>query len=169
MGAVIRAALLLALALAAPALAAPAAAAAAAPAGGVSGVRDPASGVLRLVVLASADEGLRSARAGLDGAEAATGSFGCDSEPATCPSAGEVTLLVPTTGVPDGPHRLTVTVTDAAGQETRLVDRVVTVANAPVVQQTTVTVGIGTGSRRRPARRQRRPARRDRARARTRG
>ena len=145
MGAVTRAVLLLALALAAPAVAAPAASAAA-PTGGVSGVRDPASGVLRLVVLAAADEGLLSARAGLDGAETATGSFGCDSEPALCPSAGEVTLLLPTTGVPDGPHRLTVTVTDAAGQETRLVDRVVTVANAPVVQRTTVTIGIGTGS-----------------------
>ena len=145
MGAVSRAALLLALALAAPALAAPAASAAA-PTGGVSGVRDPASGVLRLVVLAAADEGLRSARAGLDGAQNIHASFGCDSEPALCPSAGEVTLLVPTTGVADGPHRLTVTVADAAGQETRLVDRVVTVANAPVFQQTSVTIGVGTGS-----------------------
>ena len=143
MGAVIRAAL--ACAVAAATLAAPAAAGAAVPAGAVSGVRDPASGVLRLVVLATADEGLRSARAGLDGATAATTSFGCDAEPAACPSAGEATLLVPTAGVPDGPHRLTVTVTDAAGQEARLVDRVVTVANAPVLQQTTVTVRVGTG------------------------
>jgi len=142
-GAVIRAAL--ACAIAAIALAAPAAAGAAAPAGAVSGVRDPASGVLRLVVLATADEGLRSARAGLDGATAATASFGCDADPAACPPAGEATLLVPTTGVPDGTHRLTVTVTDAAGGEARLVDRVVTVANAPVLQQTTVTVRIGTG------------------------
>jgi len=144
-GAVIRAAVLLALALALPAAAAPAAVAAG-PEGAVSGVRDPASGVLRLVVLASADEGLHSARAGLDGAEGARASFGCDSEPATCPSAGELTLLVSTTGVADGPHRLTVTVTDAAGQETRLVDRVVTVVNAPVTQQTTVVVGVGTGN-----------------------
>lgn len=145
MGAVIRAAVLLALSLALPAAAAPAAVAAG-PEGAVSGVRDPASGVLRLVVLASADEGLHSARAGLDGAEGARASFGCDGEPATCPSAGEATLLVPTTGVADGPHRLTVTVTDAAGQEARLVDRVVTVVNAPVTQQTTVVVGVGTGN-----------------------
>ena len=143
MGAVIRA--VLACALAATVLAAPAAAAAAAPAGAVSGVRDPASGVLRLVVLATADEGLRSARAGLDGATAATASFGCDADPAACPSAGEADAARadhrrPGRAAPahrDGHRR--------GGREARLVDRIVTVANAPVLQQTTVTVRIGTG------------------------
>jgi len=142
-GAVIRAALAAALALLA--ILAPAAAAAG-PSGAVSGVRDPASGVLRLVVLASADDGLVSARGGLDGVETAEASFGCDAEPAACPSSGEVELHVSTLGFADGPHRLTVTVTDAAGQEARLVDRVVTVRNTPVVQRTTVTVGVGTGA-----------------------
>ena len=143
MGAVIRAAFAAALALVA--ILAPAAAAAG-PSGAVSGVRDPASGVLRLVVLASADDGLVSARGGLDGVETAEASFGCDAEPAACPSSGEVELRVSTLGFADGPHRLTVTVTDAAGREARLVDRVVTVRNTPVVQRTTVTVGVGTGA-----------------------
>ena len=132
------------LALAAALLAAPAAAGAA-PTGAVSGVRDPASGLMRLVVLASAGDGLAGAVAALDGVVVARGSFPCAGDPAVCPSAGEAELLVPTTLLADGPHRLTVTVTDAAGTAAVLADRVLTVANAPVPQRTSVTVQVGSG------------------------
>ncbi|HYI20842.1 MAG TPA: hypothetical protein VD836_19145 [Solirubrobacteraceae bacterium] len=119
------------------------AAAAAAPTGGVSGVRDPASGVMRLVVLASAGDGLLDAAAALDGAEVARAPFDCDAVPSACPG-GQVELLVPTTQVADGPHRLTVTVTDQAGATAVLTDRVLTVSNAPVLQRTSVTIRVGS-------------------------
>jgi hypothetical protein len=118
--------------------------------GAVGGVRDPASGVLELTVQAVETEGigLRRATATLAGSALATATFAApDCVPGVCPAVGTVALTVPTYGVPDGPARLEVTVEDAAGTVTHVVDQRVTVNNKPVVSTSTVTVNVGAGSK----------------------
>lgn len=132
------------------------AAAPAAPAavtGTVGGVAEPASGVLRLTVLASEDStvGLRRASVKLAGRFVDAGTFGdpgCDGsspDPAlACPGTGSVTLEVPTTAVPDGSHRLEVLVEDGAARVFSLFDREIVVDNSPVLRETSVTLVLGS-------------------------
>jgi hypothetical protein len=122
--------------------------------GAVAGVRDPAAGVVELTVLASEDDsvGLRSAGATLGGERLAAAPFADPAclpdvtDPAGCPASGSVTLLVDTTEAPDGLRRLEVAVEDGAGRVTRLVDRPIRVANAPLLWQSTVTLTLGSGT-----------------------
>ena len=134
----------------------------AAPRGAVGGVVSPAAGKLSLSVRATdAGLGLARATALLDGAEVASTDLGgascADLSPgdarvdlpvtAACPvTVPDAALSVDTTTVPDGPHRLAVVVTDAAGQATTILDQDVVVANAPVVTSNTATLAIGNGS-----------------------
>lgn len=118
--------------------------------GAVGGVRDPAGGVLDLTVQAVETEGigLRRATATLGGITLDTRSFAePDCVPGVCPTVATVGLTVPTTAVPDGPARLEVTVEDAAGSVTHVVDQTITVNNKPVVSTSTVTVSVGAGSK----------------------
>jgi hypothetical protein len=110
--------------------------AALAPAGAVGGVRDPASGTLDLSVVATGSD-LVTATASLDGVALDEAGFGGA-------DTGVVELRVPTTGVADGPHRLRVAVEDATGDSATLVDRTITVANAPVRQTAVVEVTVGS-------------------------
>ena len=115
--------------------------------GAVGGVRDPAAGTLELTVQASehGGAGLRSAAVTLAGELLDAAPF---DDPActagTCPAVGSVNLLAPTTGVPDGPQRLEVTVEDGNGDVVHLVDRTVTVANVQPPYSSTVTLTIGS-------------------------
>jgi hypothetical protein len=134
----------------------------AAPRGAVGGVVSPAAGKLSLSVRATdAGLGLARATALLDGnavARADLGGASCaDLSPgdlhadlpvtAACPAAvPDAALSVDTTTVPDSTHRLTVVVTDAAGQATTVLDQDVVVANVPVVTSNTATLAIGNGS-----------------------
>ncbi|WP_035128012.1 hypothetical protein [Conexibacter woesei] len=134
----------------------------AAPRGAVGGVVSPAAGKLSLSVRATdAGLGLARATALLDGAEVASTDLGgascADLSPgdahvdlpvtAACPvTVPDAALSVDTTTVPDGPHRLAVVVTDAAGQATTILDQDVVVANAPVLTSNTATLAIGNGS-----------------------
>ena len=124
------------------------------PNGAVGGVTSYAAGTMQLSVQASdAGLGLSRAAASLDGSAAVSARFGdgsCvelpDERAGTgCPSVDRVTLLLPTAGVPDGPHRLTVTAQDAAGNVAVLEDATVTVANTAPPQHSTVTVTVGSG------------------------
>ncbi len=102
--------------------------------GAVGGVRDPASGVLELRVQAieTAGVGVRRATATLAGSALETATFAePDCVPGVCPAVGAVALDVPTYDFPDGPARLEVTVEDAAGTVTHVVDQTVTVDNTP--------------------------------------
>jgi hypothetical protein len=122
----------------------------AATSGAVGGVRDPAGGVLELTVQAVENQGigLRRATVALGGAALDTATFAePDCEPGACPAVGTVALTAPTYGVPDGPARLEVTVEDAAGTVTHVVDKTITVNNKPVVSTSTVTVNVGAGSK----------------------
>ena len=47
--------------------------------------------------------------------------------PATCPQVGTVELEVPTTSLPDGQHDLDLRVSDAAGNVSAKVERIITV------------------------------------------
>jgi hypothetical protein len=122
-------------------------AAMAATTGAVGGVRDPAAGPLGLTVQASENggAGLRSAAVTLGGELLDVAPF---DDPActagTCPAVGSVTLLAPTTGVPDGPQRLEVTVEDGNGDMVHVLDRTVTVANDQPPYSSTVTLTIGS-------------------------
>ena len=131
-----------------------------APTGAVGGVRSQAAGVLTLSVLAVDNGlGLSRAAAALDGAPLADAPFGdgtCVEAPdeaagTGCPSVSTATLEVPTTGVADGPHELTVTVRDAAGNVATLVRQTVTVANTPPKNTSTVTINVGSGKIRAPS------------------
>jgi hypothetical protein len=121
----------------------------------VGGVRNPAADVLELTVLAREDDGV-----GLRSAEATLGGLTLDSEffgdpaclPGTpdaeagCPNVGTVTLTVATTAVPDGVHRLQVTVVPGSGDPVVVYDETITVANAPPVSTSSVTVTVGSGA-----------------------
>jgi hypothetical protein len=128
-----------------------------APTGAVGGVRSQASGVLTLTVFAVDEGGLSRAAVAIDGAPLDDSPFGdgCvelpDDAGTDCPEVGTATLEAPTTGFADGPHRLTVTVLDAAGNVATLVDQTVTVANTPPKNTSTVTVNVGSGRIRGPS------------------
>jgi hypothetical protein len=126
-----------------------------APRGAVGGVRSPAAGILELSVLANDDGlGLSRAAAALDGEILAAGRFGdgtCVEVPdadagSGCPAHGETTLSLPTAGVPDGAHTLSVIAQDAAGNVGTLVQQTITVANTPPPQHSSVTVTVGSGT-----------------------
>jgi hypothetical protein len=115
--------------------------------GAVGGVRDPAAGTLELTVQASENggAGLRSAAVTLAGELLDAAPFGDpDCVAGGCPEVGSVSLTAPTTGVPDGPQRLEVTVEDGAGRVVHLVDRTITVANIQPPMHSTVTLTIGS-------------------------
>jgi hypothetical protein len=116
----------------------------------VGGVRDPASGVLDLTVQAVESEGigLRRASVRLGGTALDSASFAePDCQPGVCPAVGTVALSAPTYGVADGPARLEVTVEDAAGTVTHVVDQTVTVINRQPTSTSTVTVSVGAGAK----------------------
>jgi hypothetical protein len=116
----------------------------------VGGVRNPAGGVLELTVQAVENEGigLRRATVTLAGTPLDTESFAePDCAPGVCPAVGTVVLTAPTYGVPDGPARLEVTVEDAAGTVTHVVDETITVLNRQPTSTSTVTVSVGGGSK----------------------
>jgi len=118
--------------------------------GAVGGVRDPAAGVLELAVQAVETDGigLRRATAILGGTIVDSQYFGYPGcEPGTCPAVATVGLAVPTAAVPDGPARLEVTVEDAAGTVTHVVDQTITIANTPIVSNPTVVVSVGGGAK----------------------
>jgi hypothetical protein len=122
--------------------------------GAVGGVRSQASGVLTLTVLARDEGGLSLAAAAIDGRSVADVPFGdaaCVETGTGCPALGEATLAVPTGGFLDGPHVLTVTVRDAAGNVTTLVEQGITIANTPPKDTSTVTVNVGSGRIRGPS------------------
>ena len=124
------------------------------PTGAVGGRTNPAAGVLDLSVQATdAGLGLSRAAAALDGHVLAASWFGdgtCvevpDADAGTgCPAVGNASLHLPTTGVADGPHTLTVMAQDAAGNVGTLVDETITVANTPPDNHSTVTITVGSG------------------------
>jgi hypothetical protein len=133
------------------------------PTGAVGGVRSPAAGILDLRLDATdAGTGLAAAAASLDGGPASNvrlGTGSCPEHPAPgsepppgaeCPeSVSGVPLPIDTRSVPDGPHVLRVVVTDAAGNTAMLVERTITVRNAPPAgsgTSATVTVGVASKS-----------------------
>jgi hypothetical protein len=132
------------------------------PTGAVGGVRSPAAGVLDLRLDATdAGTGLAAAVASLDGSSVAyvrLGAGSCPEHPvpgselpagAECPeSVSGAPLPIDTRSVPDGPHALRVVVTDAAGNTATLVERTITVRNAPPAGSgTSATVTVGVASR----------------------
>ncbi|MEV4418688.1 hypothetical protein AB0L40_01775 [Patulibacter sp. NPDC049589] len=131
-----------------------------APRGAVGGVVSPASGTLPLTVRATdAGVGLARVEATIDGtvvASTALGGAGCQvlppAAPAIAPPLGgcpaevaDLTLPVPTTAFADGPHRLQVTVTDAAGNGATLVDQALQIDNTPRSQQTSAQLTLSSG------------------------
>jgi hypothetical protein len=131
------------------------------PVGAVEGVRSPVeSGETIMLLLEASDTGLglAGAEASIDGRRAAFARLGagaCPEHPASdasvdlplgvtgCPkSVSNVPLAVSWRGVPVGSHRLRVTVTDAAGNTTTLVDRTIEVRSPPPAGSNTVTIGI---------------------------
>jgi hypothetical protein len=125
-------------------------AAQAATSGAVGGVRDPAGGVLDLTVQAveNGGVGLRRASVTLGGTALDTAAFAePDCAPGVCPAVGTVALSAPTYGVPDGPARLEVTVEDAAGTVTHVVDQTITIVNRQPTSTSTVTVSVGAGAK----------------------
>src|SRR5262249_9562203 len=133
------------------------------PVAAVGGITDPAAGTLSLAVRATdSGLGLSSAAASVDGTPTSTvdiGGAGCAplsggaegpvnlALGASCPSvADNVTLTVPTTSLPDGPHHLVVTVRDAAGNVATVADQTITVRNTLPVTQSSTTLTVGTGS-----------------------
>jgi hypothetical protein len=118
--------------------------------GAVGGLRNPAAGELGLTVQAVETEGvgLRRATAILGGNTTDTVTFAApDCEPGVCPAVGTVSLIVPTAVVTDGPSRIEVTVEDAAGTVTHVLDETIIVTNTPIVSTPTVTVSVGGGSK----------------------
>ena len=118
--------------------------------GAVGGLRDPAAGTLQLNVRVTETTGV-----GVRRASAMLGGHLLDSQyfadPAcasgVCPTVATVDLAVPTTAVPDGTARLEVTVEDATGTVTHVVDQTITVVNKPVVSNPTVVVSVGGGAK----------------------
>ena len=110
------------------------------PTGAVGGLRSPASGTLQLLLYASdKGSGLASAVASLDGSPASSATL-------SGASVSAVPLPIDTSSVPDGPHQLTVRVTDAAGNTATLLDRQIAVRNTPPLtgKVASVTVGVAT-------------------------
>ncbi len=125
------------------------------PTGAVGGRTNPAAGVLDLSVQATdSGLGLSRAAAALDGQVLAAARFSgagaCvevpDEDAGTgCPASDTASLQLPTTGVADGPHTLTVIAQDAAGNIGTLVDETITVANTPPDNHSSVTITVGSG------------------------
>jgi hypothetical protein len=135
------------------------------PTGAVGGLQDPASGALSLSIAASdAGLGLSAATATLDGSETSSvplGPASCSDLSAPgpeidlpydsgCPAVVTgASLDLDLSTVPVGPHHLVVTVADAAGNVTTLVDREITVeappATSPLSVSVTLAVGAGSG------------------------
>jgi hypothetical protein len=131
------------------------------PDGAVGNVRSPASGALVLELRASdAGLGLLSASASLDGGHTVTASLGGPTCVELSPSdatidlalgadcaatVADVPLSLDTTALPDGPHQLLVTVTDAAGNTTTVVNQPIAVLNHPPVSSATANLEVGTG------------------------
>ena len=117
----------------------------------IGGLRDPAQGVLVLTVTARdfGGSGLLTATASLGGGASVVAHFGDETcvagTEAACPQTGTVELEVPTTSVPDGQHDLDLRVSDAAGNVSAKVQRVITVNNTPAVYTSTILVHVGTG------------------------
>jgi hypothetical protein len=133
----------------------------AAPTGAVEGVRSPLEPGESLQLLLYAYDlgpGLANAEASIDGQTVTFVRLGtgfCPEHPSSsgtiepplgaggCPeSVSKVPLSVPVGGV--GSHQLRVSVTDAAGNRTTLVDEAIAVESAPPLGSNTVTVGIGS-------------------------
>jgi hypothetical protein len=133
----------------------------ASPSGAVEGVRGPLEPGESLQLLLYANDtglGLANAEASIDGQRVAfvrLGAGSCPEHPSSsatielplgatgCPeSVSKVPLSVPLGGV--GSHQLSVSVTDAAGNRTTLVDETIVVESAPPPSSNTVTIGIGT-------------------------
>ena len=130
-----------------------AAAASASPFAAIGGVRSPAAGTLELTVQATGDAvGLRSASVALGGVTHDSGFFGepdClpdASAEGGCPTPGTLPLTVATTAVPDGVHRLQVTVVPGAGDPVVVYDQAITVDNTPIVSTPSVTITVGSGT-----------------------
>jgi hypothetical protein len=130
------------------------------PTGAVGGVRSPVEPGATLELLLDASDsglGLANAEASIEGRTVAfvrLGTGSCPEHPslsetiemplgaAGCPgSVSEVPLSVPVGGA--GLHRLRVTVTDAAGNTTTLVDQTIAVESPPPSGSNTITVDIG--------------------------
>jgi hypothetical protein len=129
------------------------------PEGAVGGVQSVAAGSLNLVVDATdSGLGLESLNASLDGETVASAQLGGAScadlstgseidlplDAACPPEVVGVPLTVNVANVPDGRHQLTVTVTDAAGTTTALVNQEIEVLNHPPSTTPSVTVSVGT-------------------------
>jgi hypothetical protein len=133
----------------------------ASPTGAVEDVRGPLEPGESLQLLLYANDtglGLANAEASIDGHTVAfvrLGTGSCPEHPSSsgtielplgatgCPeSVSKVPLSVPVGGV--GSHQLHVSVTDAAGNRTTLVDETIVVESAPPPNSNMVTIGIGS-------------------------
>jgi hypothetical protein len=130
------------------------------PTGAVEGVRsplEPGESLQLLLYAYDSGPGLANAEASIDGHTVAFVRLGtgfCPEHPSSsgtiepplaggCPeSVSKVPLSVPVGAV--GQHQLRVSVTDAAGNRTTLVDEAITVESAPPPSSNTVTIGIGS-------------------------
>jgi hypothetical protein len=87
------------------------------------------------VQVSAADQGggIKTIDLAADGQPIATYNASCDyTHPQPCPSStGEQTLTLPTSHLPDGTHTLTLTATDAAGNQSAPISEQVTVVNNP--------------------------------------
>ena len=114
--------------------------------GAVGGVRSPmeTASTLNLMIDASdTSAGLASAQASIGGNTASL-SLCPESLAGKCPEAvSNVPLSIDVGG--EGSHVLLVTVTDAAGNTTTLVDQTIEVQSPPPLGSNTVTIGIGSG------------------------
>lgn len=130
------------------------------PTGAVAGLRNPASGTLKLQLSASdSGWGLANAEAVLDGTTTfvrlGTGacpehplSGGPEPPPGDCPASVFATpISLDTRSVSDGTHRIVVRVTDAAANTATLADRDIQVDNAPHPTGTIATVTIGIANK----------------------
>ena len=109
------------------------------PQGAVSGLHSPAAGTLDLYLSATdSGSGLAKAEASLDGEVSSVQLAGA--------SVSAVPLALDTGTVPDGPHQLTVRVTDAAANTATLLERAITVRNAVPVTGSVASVTIGVAS-----------------------
>jgi len=113
------------------------------PQGAVAGFRSPAANTLTLDVTGRDETQLGSAQASVDGVPVASAPFSCSDPNQPCVYA-IARLSVDTTVYADGPHELAVTVSDAAGNVTTVMDWALEVHNAPIVNNPTATLTIGS-------------------------